>query len=603
MISKIHKGFVSSSYCRKLLILLLPVIFITMVLISAISIQHANRLIVSQHKELYIDQCKSIANEISSFVEQAKATTETVLYNDTVYSYIFEDTSALAPFEQMKLQENLNLYAGSICRQNGYKKLRIYVRNKFNDSRDLSSPVRLLHQFYDVVGLENHQLNSRNDQTVVSGVYYDKYNNDIVDSSLTTPIVSVARYIIDGNLENIVGIVAVELAGHKLLDRWTDQYEADERTLKLVDQYSATIDVCGGGNPVHEEGMRIEIPVGDYGWTLVASISQDALYGNNSTIIGSLLLAIMVVGTMLMLVVTFISHGMTRRIVNLTDSISKNAAINDIRVMGNSKIKEQTKGDDEVDKLIRTYNCMLRRIETLSLEFEKSIARETESRLLVLQSQINPHFLYNTLAVIKSYIEISDSAQATGLLMNLSDYFHCTLNHGAYVVSLQEEIKIVSKYLDIQQIVCGTDMEYYIDMPPRADEVLLPKLLLQPFVENAVLYSADDNEQTICIHIRVIMKKNAVLIHIDDNGPGLSEDTRRVLMGERSPYPNEHIGYGIGNVRKRLKLFYGDKAELQFINLPGRGTRVEIRILSLERSDFNDSNCYSGRQPDHSTGD
>lgn len=593
MISKIRSGFASQSYCRKLLLLLLPVIFITMVLMGAISIQHANRLIVSQHKELYIDQCKNIASEIDTFVEQAMATTEAVLYNDTVYSYIFEDTSAHAPFEQVKMQENLNLYARSICQQNGYKKLRIYVRNKFNDSGELSSLVRLLNQFHDVVRLENHQLLSRNDQTAVSGVYYDKYNSGSIEASSAIPIISVVRFIIDGNLDNIVGIVTVELAGHKLLEQWEDRYEADRCTLKLVDQYGTTIDVCGGGEPVREEGMYIEMPVGDYGWTLIASISSDTLYGNNGAIISSLLLAILFVGTVLMLVVTFITHGMTRRIVNLTDSISKNAAINDIRVMGNSQLEEEPKGDDEVDKLIRTYNYMLRRIETLSLEFEKSIARETESRLMVLQSQINPHFLYNTLAVIKSYIEISDSAQAADLLMHLSDYFHRTLNGGAYVVSLQEEIEIASKYLDIQQIACGTGMEYSIDFPPRASEVLIPKLLLQPFVENAVVHGAADNEQSIRIHIGVTMEKNAVLICIDDNGPGLPEDTRSVLMGERSPYPDEYIGYGIGNVRKRLKLFYGDKAELHFINLPERGTRVEIRILGLERSDFNDSDRYS----------
>ena len=590
--SRFRKWFASQTYCNKLLLLLLPVIFITVVLMGEISVQYTKQLIVSQRKELYADQCKSIVSEIERFVEQAMTTTEAVLYNDTVYSYIFEDTSALAPFEQIKLQENLSIYANSICQQNGYKKLRIYVRNKFIESEELSSLVRRLNQFYDIVRLENHKLLSRNDQTVVSGVYYNKYSSDFYEAISSIPIVSVVRFIIDGSLENIVGIVTVELSGHNLLDQWEDRCENDKYTLELLDQYGETIDVCGGGKTVREEGMHIELPVGDYGWTLIASISNDALSSKNGEIIRSLYLVTLFMGALLMMLVTMISHTMTRRIVKLTDSIGKNAAINDIRVMGDLQLSEETEGDDEVDKLIRTYNYMLRRIETLSLQFEKSIARETESRLLVLQSQINPHFLYNTLAAIKSYIETSNSEQATDLLMHLSDYFRHTLSHGAYVVTLREEIEIVSKYLDIEQIACGADMEYSIDVEPRVGEILMPKLLLQPFVENAVLYAADTNDQTIRIHISATMGKNVVLIHIDDNGPGLSEDVRSVLMGERSPYPNEFIGYGIGNVRKRLKLFYGDKAELHFSNLPERGTRVEISIPSLERSDSNDQNRY-----------
>lgn len=584
MIAKIRVWFAKQTYLAKLLLLLLPIIFATMMLMAAISIQKANSLIVTQHKSLYTDQCAKIASEIEVYIDQAIATTETVLYDDTVYSYIFGDTASLSAFDQFSLQSGLATYSSAICSQNGYRKLRLYVRDKFGVRGDQGSQLRLLEQFNDIVMLEGHQLNSRYDQTAVSGVYYYS-NSNSVDPTHTTPLVSVVRYVIDGTLDNVAGIIAIDLTADELLKAWRDSFEADLCTLKLTDQYGAVIDVCGGGEPVFNEGMRIELPVGNYGWMLTASISYEVLYSGNREIACSLLAASLGVCALLMTAVVLITSRMTRRLVNLKDSICQSATSSSIREINNPIADEGAEDGDEVDKLICAYNHMLQRIDTLSLEFEKSIARETESRMLVLQSQINPHFLYNTLAVIKSYIEINDAMQASDLLMRLSGYFRHALSKGAYVITLREELEIAAKYLDIQKIVCCSSLDYSIDVSARIGEILTPKFLLQPFVENAVLYGANGSAQPTRIHIWGRANQSTISLYIDDNGPGISDQVRSVLMGEREPAPDEHIGYGIRNVRNRLKLFYGETSDLRFTSLPSGGTRVEIMIHGLERSD------------------
>ena len=593
MLGKRRFSFGSVSYRDKLLTLLLPSVFITMALMYFVSVRQTNYLIVNQHKHLYSDQCDMIANALEVNIKQALATTETVLYNNSVYAYLFEDAALLPAFDRIALQSDLRKYSSSICRQNNYHKLWLYVKGIGASENDNASSIRRIEQFERIVRLDNHTLMSRLDQVAVSGVYYSN-GGAPAELASTMPLISVVRYIIDGTLDNVAGIVAIELDASQLLNAWDDSYYGGGCTLKLMDQYGVTIDSCGGGEVVENEGLHIEIPIGNYGWTLTASVSEELLSYGNVEVAHSLLEATLIICALLLITVIAITRGMTRRLLHLTDSIYQNAFASDIRSLRHLKIDEEREGNDEADKLIRAYNQMLYHIDRLSQEFETSIKRETESRFLVLQSQINPHFLYNTLAVIKSYIEINDSDQATNLLMCLSDYFRRALSNGAFVITLQEELEIVAKYLNIQKIVYEGHLTYSIDVSADIGAIHVPKFILQPFVENAVLHSACHDGQTLDIRIRGTDNRESICIMIEDNGLGITEKMREVLMNEREPNADEHLGYGIRNVRNRLNLFFNDKASLCFSNLPTGGTRVEIQIFSLERRDSDDSGFLRG---------
>ena len=572
------KCFLKCSYKAKLLILLLPVIGLTMLLIMFFSVRQVHHLVLEKWRNLYSDLCLNISDEIERRMAQAMGVTEAALYNDAVNGYIFGTAKGENAMQRTDRYNELLRYNTITCEQYDYYMLRLFV----DDGEFPMNAVKHLYYLSNFTGEVplDTVLDSRYDQTKITGVYkyeYTRYN--------VYEIVSCARFVVDGSLKNIIGAVVVDIRADDLLAQWSDDFEFGRTSLRLEDQNGQRIASCAGGEDVPDEAMHISLPVGDYGWTLVASISADALYAGSDDLVVRMLVLLALVGGLLCIAVALITDYMTRPLVRLRQVIGDGSTQSDIRKLTQEKLSLDTAYGDEVDQLIHAYNGLLNRIDQLTQEFEKSIARETESRMVALQSQINPHFLYNTLATIRSYIEINDPARASDLLMRLAGFFRCALSNGYFIITLEEEMQINRMYLDIQKAANSAELEYTISiLDDKVREVLVPKFILQPFVENAVLYGQARTGDVQKISIFCRLDRDEVCITIEDNGPGLPEEWSRALTGTQKVPPRHRVGYGIRNVRKRLKLFYGGQATLCFSNIPEGGTRVEIRIRGLERS-------------------
>ena len=216
-------------------------------------------------------------------------------------------------------------------------------------------------------------------------------------------------------------------------------------------------------------------------------------------------------------------------------------------------------------------NCY-RHIRSLVEENYKVRLANRNAELKALQAQINPHFLYNTLDTIKWLILDGKTEASIATVNELSKYFRKSLNKGRDIVPLQDEYELVRSYMTIQKQRFHDDFQVIWDVDPSVLHTQLPKLTLQPIVENALLHGAQTKKDGKgCIWITIARKNKNVVIQIRDNGEGMTaEEARQAIQRDV-----EAKGYGISNVYQRLQLYGGD---LQIQSDRHAGTSVLIII-------------------------
>ena len=200
--------------------------------------------------------------------------------------------------------------------------------------------------------------------------------------------------------------------------------------------------------------------------------------------------------------------------------------------------------------------------------------RETE--LSLIQAQINPHFLYNTLDAIVWLIESGKNEQAEQMVTSLSQYFRSFLSDGKEIVTIEEETNHIRSYLEIQQVRYRDIMEYEIDVDPAITEYKLPKLTLQPLVENAIYHGLKPKRGKGVITVTGNTDGEKILLKVQDTGAGMDEEQ---LQSLKTKIRNEDTtSFGLVAAYKRLKLLYGDEFDFDVTSEAGEGTTILIGI-------------------------
>lgn len=222
-------------------------------------------------------------------------------------------------------------------------------------------------------------------------------------------------------------------------------------------------------------------------------------------------------------------------------------------------------------------------IEEMAARLDSQIKENTErqatlrrTELALLQAQINPHFLYNTMDTIIWLIEGEKTREATEMVSNLSDFFRHTLSKGEDVISLRAEEGHVRSYLQIQQVRYQDIMQYTINIDPRLHELPIPKLTLQPLVENALYHGIKMKRGAGHIYIVGRGDGDDALLQVTDDGVGIPPE--RLEQLRRAMERQERVGFGLAAVHERLRLFFGPGYGLSISSQSGVGTTVTVRI-------------------------
>ncbi|WP_293199698.1 histidine kinase [Paenibacillus sp.] len=247
--------------------------------------------------------------------------------------------------------------------------------------------------------------------------------------------------------------------------------------------------------------------------------------------------------------------------------------------LGNIPVSPQ----NEVGLLHRTFKMMLQRIRELIDEnyAKQLVIRETE--LKALQAQINPHFLYNTLESINWLAKVQKQHQISEMVEALGFLLRSSVNMSEKWITLERELDIVRSYVTIQRTRFEERLDFDMHIAPEVGTARIPKLTLQPLVENAIHYALEPSVEPCQIRIRARAEGDYVRIEVEDNGPGMtSEFMERLQEGQ---IQTRGQGIGLTNIQERLRLTFGDEGIMSISSKPGSGTVVSISIPWIREDD------------------
>lgn len=229
----------------------------------------------------------------------------------------------------------------------------------------------------------------------------------------------------------------------------------------------------------------------------------------------------------------------------------------------------------ELEKLALNFNLMTEEINRLVQDNYLRAIKEKEYQLKALQSQIHPHFLYNALDTINWLAMDCDKQEISSMVQALAAIFRESTNQKRYMIPLREELALVSSYVTIQKIRLEERLEVCFSIPPECMELFLPKLSLQPILENSIKYGAEKAMTPCVIHVHASERAGHLRIRIWDNGPGIPKEIlSRLKNGEQREGP----GVGLMNIEERIRMLGGGGSKMQIYSSKIRGTLVCLAI-------------------------
>lgn len=314
-----------------------------------------------------------------------------------------------------------------------------------------------------------------------------------------------------------------------------------------------------------ERKLIHHVPVAGTDWQLVgvAYLEELTMVFNNMWqmlgIVSLLVFMIIIIGRLI------ITQILIKPINQLEEAMKHSA-------YGLSRAKVEEKGSYEIRSLGASFNTMLTQINQLLIEAEEKERSINEYEINALASQINPHFLYNTLDSIIWMAEFNETEKVIGITKSLADFFRLSLNQGNKMICLEDEIDHVRQYLFIQKQRYEEQLNYRIIEEFKLQDFQVPKLILQPIVENAIYHGIKEINRPGMIHISTHRKTDFVYIKLYDNGKGFDGISTLKKTTTRLG------GIGLENVDSRLKLQYGDKYDMRIKSKPNKYTVIIIKL-------------------------
>ena len=249
---------------------------------------------------------------------------------------------------------------------------------------------------------------------------------------------------------------------------------------------------------------------------------------------------------------------------------------------GDFNARAQVNSDDEVAELAVSFNKMAGNMQSLIDKVKEDERKMRKADLRLLQEQIQPHFLYNTLDTIVWLIESNEPDEAVTMVVTLSDFFREILSKGKEFISIKEEEKHISSYLQIQEMRYRDILEYDIQLDQVIYKYQILKLTLQPVVENALYHGIKYKRAKGCIHIHGEKEGDIIRLTVRDDGVGMDEEELEQLRQQiEKPCQETEKGFGLANVNERIHMYFGYEYGMKIESEKGKGTTVEIVIPAI----------------------
>ncbi|WP_394915225.1 sensor histidine kinase [uncultured Robinsoniella sp.] len=310
-------------------------------------------------------------------------------------------------------------------------------------------------------------------------------------------------------------------------------------------------------------------------WKIVSEVSFDSqkqLYTQNMKY---LILLIMVIILFVVILGYLLERMFIRPLVELSRSMNE-TPITDLTFHHNYQERK-----DEIGSLYRHFDKMMKKINCLIEDIYVAEIKFLKSRLRNLISQINAHFIFNTLENINCLAKIEKNNQIAVMSKSLGDMLRYSMEYETDEETLATEISHIRDYLNIQEIRFGSPIQLKTECPEEILESRVLKFLLQPVIENAIEHGLAGEEPPWIITVRAYQQEEKIIITVEDNGTGVEEETlrevrRRIYHSEHLPEDARYASIGLSNIYKRIQLLHGEEYGLEIENLAGSGVEVKV---------------------------
>lgn len=317
------------------------------------------------------------------------------------------------------------------------------------------------------------------------------------------------------------------------------------------------------------------------GWFMVTVLPAGPLITQSNMIMVQYILMYLAFLVLALILAHYMSRSITNRISSVIHQMSK------VR-KGTLSPMESPTYHDEIGDLIDTYNYMnymTRKMDQLMSEQAKAAEELRLAEFHSLQAQINPHFLYNTMDMINWLAQQGRTAEVSSAVQSLSRFYKLTLSRKQSISTIAQETEHATIYLEIQNMRYHNSIEFVSDIPDELMEYQIPKLTLQPLIENAVLHGIlekDDKAGTIVL--TGWLEDSSIVLLISDDGVGISPDKLSSILSGEGSSSSGGTNIAVYNTHRRLQILYGTDYGLTYSNNPGGGTEVEIHIPAIRNT-------------------
>lgn len=344
----------------------------------------------------------------------------------------------------------------------------------------------------------------------------------------------------------------------------------------LKEEKIREIMMCEGNSFVTEDGKLYSISRSEEtGWTVVGVSYVEELLKNNVETTRIYVISAMMILLVATALAFFLSNEITKPIKALGESMGE------VEKGNFDQVALEIRGEHEIARLSGSFHIMIQKIKNLMEQNVQEQRLKRKSELKALQAQINPHFLYNTLDSIIWMAEWGKTKEVVTMTSSLAKLLRQSISNQNELVRVEEEVEYTRSYLTIQKMRYKDKLEYDISMDAAIMDVKVPKLILQPLVENAIYHGIKYKEGKGTLLVEGSCTEQEIVLKVTDDGIGMEEE-KLLKIFEKKETTMRKNGVGVQNVHERIQLYYGKAYGLSFFSVPGQGTTVEIHIPFTE---------------------
>ncbi len=564
---KLH--FFRKSFSRRLILLCIVTTLLPLLVNVLVSYRYSSKILENRTLDYMHNLASVTMSKVELSVDNVVDTAFFITGNSDIQHFLSADTSASSRASNYELyNDTRDLLSYYVLLSKEISSVYIYAENgqQYSYSKIVQAPPtsEILESERDWVCVNNH-------------IYLKRTLRKFEDHSELGTLITEAVPSVFYNIVKDISFGSDNLV--YIIDENRTIISGQDRSLtgqELPAYLLPALDVTSGLTDIQMDNVTYSVYAGESisnGWRLVLAVPKNYIWSDirslrTFTIIFSLVVFFLAVGFS---VIT--GKSISRPVKQLSDSMEKFG-------QGDFDVSCQVNTDDELAVLGNTFNQMVQDIQTLINNVYEQEMLKQNIEMKSLQMQINPHFLYNTLDTInwiarmRGIDEIGDMTSALGNLMRYS------LSKKDFV-TIEEELSHLKNYVEIQNTRYGDRMSISYDIAPDVLDFYIPKLLLQPILENAIVHGVEDKLEPAHIEVRIYHEEAELFLIVEDDGVGMGQEAIESLMDPEAASKKGHTSIGVNNVNRRIQKVFGKNYGLQIQSQLGAGTKVTLRMTTL----------------------